>query len=83
MKAKLSMVMVLLLVVVIFTVQNAETVTITFFLWQFTLSRALMFFLIFAVGVLLGFFLCLVQQRTNGKELEKTQNKSLEEDNGS
>ncbi len=79
MKAKLSFVMVLLLMVVIFTVQNAETVTITFFLWQFTLSRALMFFLIFAVGVLLGFFLCLVQQRSTGKEHEVMEAKKLEE----
>jgi len=47
----------LLLLLVIFTVQNASVVTINFFFWQYTISRALMIFFVLAVGIIIGLIL--------------------------
>ena len=46
----------LLVLVVLFTLQNTETVPISFLFWEFTLSRALMIFMVFVIGVLVGIF---------------------------
>lgn len=59
---KIIVIMILLFLVLLFTLQNTEPVSLSFFFWKFTLSRALMFFLIFAVGVLLGYVLALARQ---------------------
>ena len=57
MNLKVAFSMILLLMVVFFTLQNTEIVSMRFFLWEFALSRALMFFLILGVGILTGFVL--------------------------
>jgi uncharacterized integral membrane protein len=57
MKKKLGLAMALLLGVVIFTLQNTEMISIRFMFWQFSLSRALLLFLVLGIGVLLGFLL--------------------------
>lgn len=57
MKIKLSLGALLLIFVVVFTLQNSEVVNIDFMFWSFSLSRALMIFLVFIAGVLLGTFL--------------------------
>jgi uncharacterized integral membrane protein len=44
----------LLILVVLFTLQNTETVPISFLFWEFRISRALMIFMIFVIGVLVG-----------------------------
>ncbi len=44
----------LLLVVVIFTAQNYEVVVIRFLGWSLTMSRAVIIFLAFFIGVLIG-----------------------------
>lgn len=54
MKIRLISVLVLLLIIVIFTVQNAAVVTISFLFWEFAISRALMIFFVFTIGVLAG-----------------------------
>jgi len=41
----------LLLLVVIFTLQNAEVVSIRFLFWGFSMSRVILLFLVFAFGV--------------------------------
>ncbi len=46
----------LLILVVLFTLQNTETVPISFLFWEFRISRALMIFAIFVIGVLVGIF---------------------------
>ncbi len=68
MKTKLSLIIALLLTVIIFTLQNTETVSIQFLFWQFSLSRALMLFLMLAIGIVLGFFLCAMQNRHNADD---------------
>ncbi|GJL79533.1 MAG: hypothetical protein NPINA01_25220 [Nitrospinaceae bacterium] len=40
--------------IVIFTLQNVEVVTIKFLLWELSISRAIMIFLVLAIGILLG-----------------------------
>lgn len=42
------------LMVVIFTLQNTEVVTTRFLFFEFSLSRALMIFVLFCAGVLTG-----------------------------
>lgn len=46
----------LLILVVIFTLQNVEIVQISFLIWSFPISRALMIFLVLSVGILIGWF---------------------------
>lgn len=68
MNYKIIVSMTLLFMVLLFTLQNTEPVALGFFFWEFTLSRALMFFLIFAVGVLLGYVLALSRQTRSSKK---------------
>jgi len=44
----------LLLLLVIFTAQNTEMVTINFFFWKLSSARALLVFFILAVGIVVG-----------------------------
>ncbi len=44
----------LLILVVLFTLQNTETVPISFLFWEFRISRALVIFMVFVIGVLVG-----------------------------
>jgi len=54
MNLKLYLGLALLLLIVIFTVQNAAVVTINFLIWKFSVSRALMIFFVLAIGILIG-----------------------------
>jgi uncharacterized integral membrane protein len=47
----------LLFLVILFVLQNVEPVTLQFVLWSFSLSRARMFFIIFALGIIVGWAL--------------------------
>jgi uncharacterized integral membrane protein len=64
---KLGLFMALLLVVVVFTLQNTESITIRFLFWQFSLSQALMLFLVLGIGILLGFLLGSLRTGAAGK----------------
>ena len=39
---------------VVFFIQNAETVTFVFLMWEISISRALMFVTVLIIGILLG-----------------------------
>ena len=43
--------------VIIFVIQNAEVVEITFLLWSLTVSRAAMYLFIFVLGVAMGWII--------------------------
>ncbi len=43
--------------IIIFTLQNTQVVEIRLFFWKVVMSRALMIFIILAVGVILGWIL--------------------------
>lgn len=67
-KAKISAVMIILMLVVVFTLQNTEPMAIRFLFWRLSLSGALMLFLVFALGMLSGFFLNMLKyEATNDK----------------
>ena len=68
MNLKVVFSMVLLFIVVFFTLQNTEVVSMRFFFWEFSLSRALMFFLILGVGILTGYILGAYSRERNGYE---------------
>jgi len=70
MKTKLGLAMALLLGVVIFTLQNTEMISIRFLFWQFSLSRALMLFLVLGIGVLLGFLLGTYRSNGSAKDAD-------------
>lgn len=44
----------LLLLVVVFIVQNAAVVEIQFFFWNISMSRSLMIFFVLAIGIIIG-----------------------------
>lgn len=46
----------LLLLVVVFIVQNATVVDIRFLLWNISMSRSLMIFFVLAIGIIIGWF---------------------------
>ena len=56
-QTKLISGIVLLLLLVIFTVQNVAVVTISFLFWEFTISRAIMIFFVLAIGIVIGLIL--------------------------
>lgn len=53
-QAKLYIGIALLILLVIFTAQNSEDVTIVVYFWQITTSLAYMIFIILAIGVIVG-----------------------------
>ena len=58
---KLIILLVVLLVLVIFAVQNYEVVSIQFLFWSFQTSRTIILFGAFIVGVLVGLMAVLVR----------------------
>ena len=60
---KWLLVLVLLVFLVIFTVQNYEIVKIQFLFWSFETSRAIIIFLTLAIGVLIGWITALIGRK--------------------
>ncbi|MDB2414869.1 LapA family protein [Rickettsiales bacterium] len=54
MKFKMSLGLVLLLSVVLFTIQNVAVVEIQFLLWGFSIPRALLIFAVLSIGIIIG-----------------------------
>lgn len=57
MNIKLTLILVLSAIVLIFITQNVAAVEVTFLLWSISLSRALLIFFALAIGILIGWFL--------------------------
>ncbi len=57
MRIKLILSLVLLFIITLFAVQNAAVVTIKFLVWELDISQALMIFLTFAIGLVIGLFI--------------------------
>jgi uncharacterized integral membrane protein len=66
MRARILVLIVLLLLVIVFTLQNAEPLLIQLWFWTVYISKALLIFLLLAVGVVLGL---IVGSMTPGKKL--------------
>ena len=57
MQAKLIAAGSVLLLALIFTLQNAEVVSVRFLFWEFSMSRVILLFLVFVFGVIAGWIL--------------------------
>ena len=57
MKAKLIAGLLLLLLGIVFTLQNAEVVSVRFLFWGFSMSRVILLFLVFVAGAAAGWAL--------------------------
>jgi uncharacterized integral membrane protein len=58
MNYKIILSLILVILVVIFIIQNAAVVEIRLFFWTITLSRALVIFLVLVIGILIGWLMC-------------------------
>lgn len=54
MNVKMYVTLILLLLIVIFTVQNAAVVTVNFLFWKMEISRALLIFFVLVIGIIIG-----------------------------
>lgn len=57
MNFKLAVSLALLLIVVVFIVQNTAVTELRFLFWTLAMSRSLMMFLLLGIGVVVGWFL--------------------------
>ena len=57
MKVKLMVTILLLFLVIVFMLQNAATVEIRLFVWEAVVPRSLLVFMMFSIGVVVGWFL--------------------------
>lgn len=55
-KSRLITIVIVLILVVVFILQNAQTVSIQLFFWEISTSRALMIFTILLAGIIVGWF---------------------------
>lgn len=56
MNLKLMSALVLVGIVLIFVIQNATVVEVKLFFWSVEISRALLMFIVFSVGIIVGWF---------------------------
>ena len=68
--------LVLILVVIIFAVQNYEPVSIQLFFWPVSVSIALLVVIVLLIGVLLGIFASSAEARRNKMKKAKTDSKT-------
>ena len=68
MNAKLTLILVLSGIVLVFVTQNVAAVEVTFLFWSLSLSRALLIFFSLAIGVLIGWFLRSYTEHRQGKD---------------
>lgn len=57
MHLKLVLSLILMGLTVLFVVQNVTVVEISFLFWSFAMSRALLIFLVMAIGIVIGWLL--------------------------
>lgn len=57
-------------IVIVFMVQNVETVTVNFFAWNVTIPRAIMILIVLVVGTVLGYIVRSIGYRKKRKEKE-------------
>jgi len=59
MNGKLIAIIILLLLFIVFMIQNSETVSIQFLFWSFTTSRAIIIFAMLFLGIAVGWTVAL------------------------
>jgi len=54
MKTKVIIIILLAILLIVFVLQNTEIVLVNFFFWDLSIPRALLLFVCFAVGLIIG-----------------------------
>lgn len=54
MKAKIVIIILLIVLLIIFVLQNTETVVVKLWFWDMSIPRALLLFVCFAIGLIIG-----------------------------
>jgi len=67
------------IIVIVFMVQNVETVDVSFFAWSVSIPRALMILIVFVVGLGLGYIVRSIGYRKKKRAAEKEEEKEEEE----
>jgi uncharacterized integral membrane protein len=67
MNYKLILILILAGLSVIFIVQNVDVIEIRFLFWSIQMSRALLMFFLFAIGIIIGWFLQSFFKHSQGK----------------
>jgi len=57
MNIKITLVLIVACLVVLFVIQNISAVTVNIFFWEISLSLALLIFFIFGIGFIIGWLL--------------------------
>jgi len=65
MKSKIVIIILLAVLLIIFVLQNTEIVIIKFWFWDLSIPRALLLFVTFAVGLIIGLMVPTSQKGTN------------------
>ncbi|MBN2482182.1 MAG: LapA family protein [Bacteroidales bacterium] len=69
----------LILIVIVFTLQNHEPVLIRLLLWNVEVSKALLVVFVLFIGVLMGVFTSSVTAYRKNKKMKKEEAKKLQE----
>ena len=61
--SKVIILLILLGIVILFTLQNTQVVELRLLFWTVSMSRALMIFIVLAIGIILGMLMCNISRR--------------------
>ena len=68
MKSKIVVIVLLTVLLIIFVLQNTEVVIVKFWFWDLSLPRALLLFITFAVGLIVGLMVPSSTKKVEQKE---------------
>lgn len=72
MNFKITLVVILVCLALIFVAQNIDIVTVSFLFWEISMSRAVLLFFSLLIGFIIGWFLnSYLSYRKDKKELQK------------
>jgi len=72
MNFKITLVVILVCLALIFVAQNIDVVTMSFLFWEISMSRAVLLFFSLLIGFIIGWFLnSYLSYRKDKKELQK------------
>ncbi len=73
MKTKIVIIIVLAVLLIIFVLQNTEIVIVNFWFWDLSLPRALLLFVTFAIGLIIGLIVPSAQKSSpaNKEQIEE------------
>ena len=69
MNAKMYITLIMLILIVIFTVQNAAVVTVNILFWKLEISRALLIFFVFVIGIIIGWISHSLMRHTRHRKI--------------